>query len=112
MVLGCIRNEAKRFKVFVANRVQLIRENSDVNQWRYIETIKYPADYTLRGLTSSYSKKVKSWVSGPEFLWQEESKWPNLENQVPHISNEDREVKTTFSINAVKIECDILSNMV
>ena len=80
MVLGYIRNEAKRFKVFVANRVQLIRENSDVNQWRYTEIKKNPADYTSCGLTPSYSKKVKSWISGPEFLWEEESKWPNLED--------------------------------
>ena len=78
MVLGYIRNEAKRFKVFVANRVQLIRENSGVNQWRYIEAKKNPTDYTLCGLTPSYSKKMKSWISGPEFLWQEESKWSNF----------------------------------
>ena len=50
----------KQTKVFVTNRVQLIRENSDVNQWKYIETKKNPADYTSRGLTSSYSQKVKS----------------------------------------------------
>ena len=40
VVLEYIRNAAKRFKVFVVNRVQLIRENSDVNQSRYIETKK------------------------------------------------------------------------
>ena len=32
VVLGYVNNDAKRFKIFVANRVQLIRENSDVNQ--------------------------------------------------------------------------------
>ena len=112
MVLGYIRNEAKRFKVFVANRVQLIRENSDVNQWRYTEIKKNPADYTSCGLTPSYSKKVKSWISGPEFLWEGESKWPNLEDKVPDIANEDQEVKTTISINAIRIEGDIFSNMV
>ena len=74
MVLGYIRNEAKRFKIFVANRVQLIRKNSDVNQWRYIETKKNPVDYTSHGLTPSCSKKVKSWINGPEFLWEEEPK--------------------------------------
>ena len=31
VVLGYINNSAKHFKIFVANRVQLIRENSDVN---------------------------------------------------------------------------------
>ena len=83
-----------------------------MNQWRYIETKKNPADYTSPGLTPSYSKKVKGWISCPAFLWEEESKWQNLEDQVPDIANEDREVKTTISINAVRIEGDILSNMV
>ena len=50
-------------------------------------------------------------ISGPEFLWQE-SKWPNLEDQVHNITNEDREVKPTVIVNAIKIEGDILSNMI
>ena len=32
VVLGYINNESKRFKVFVANRVQLIFDNSNTNQ--------------------------------------------------------------------------------
>ena len=52
---------------FLWQTVQFIRENSDVNQWRYIETKKNLADYTSHGLTPSYSKKVKSWISGPDF---------------------------------------------
>ena len=112
VVLGYIRNQAKRFKVLVANRVQLIRKNSDVNQWRYIETKKSEADYTSRGLTPSYLKKVKSWISSLQFLWEKESKWPNLEDRVHDIANEDREVKTTISINAVRIEGEVLSNVV
>ena len=102
MVLGYIRNEAKRFKVFVANRVQLIRENSDVSQWRYIETKKNPADDASRGLSPCNSKKVKRWINGPEFLWQDESKWPNLEDQVPVIGNDDQEIKSTvIDVHAV-----------
>ena len=31
VVLSCVNNDAKRFKTFVANRLQLIRESSDVN---------------------------------------------------------------------------------
>ena len=70
VTLRCIRNEEKRLKAFVANRAQLIRENSNMNQWRYIKTKKNRADYTSHGLTP----KVKSWISGPAFLWKEESK--------------------------------------
>ena len=45
-------------------------------------------------------------------MWQEKSKWSNLEDQVPAIANEDREVKIAVSMNAIKIEGDILSSMV
>ncbi len=43
-VLKYIKNENKRFKTFVANRVTTIREVSDVDQWRYIPTAQNPAD--------------------------------------------------------------------
>ena len=37
VVLAYIRSTTKRFKVFVANRVQKIQEHSDVNQWNYVK---------------------------------------------------------------------------
>ena len=58
VALRYIRNEEKRLKVFVANRAQLIRENSDVNQWRYIKAKKNRANYTSHGLIPTYLKKV------------------------------------------------------
>ena len=39
VVLGHINNESKRFKVFVANRVQLNRDNSNTNQWMLIPKV-------------------------------------------------------------------------
>jgi hypothetical protein len=44
VVLGYINNDAKRFHIFVANRVQQIRECTNPNQWRYIESKENPAD--------------------------------------------------------------------
>ena len=46
VVQGYFYNDAKRFKIFVVNRVQLIRENSDVNQWMYVDSRSNPADDT------------------------------------------------------------------
>jgi len=43
-VLGYISNESRRFHTFVANRVQLIREDSSVSAWKYIESEMNPAD--------------------------------------------------------------------
>lgn len=46
VVLGYLNNEARRFHVFVANRVQRICETTDPTQWYYIST----ADHASRGL--------------------------------------------------------------
>ncbi|KAI2646031.1 Glycine--tRNA ligase beta subunit [Labeo rohita] len=50
VVLGYIKNEARRFHVFVANRVQKIRDSTDPRQWFYVETSQNPADCASRGL--------------------------------------------------------------
>ena len=33
VMLGYLQNESKRFKIFVANSIQIIKENSVVGQW-------------------------------------------------------------------------------
>ena len=50
VVLGYISDNARRFHVFVANRVQQIRDLSTPTQWRHIDTKVNPADYVSRGL--------------------------------------------------------------
>ena len=49
-VLKYIRNEAKRFHVFVANRVQSNRDQTDSTQWRYVKSKNNPADEASHGL--------------------------------------------------------------
>ena len=48
VVIGYIKNDARRFKTFVANRVQRIRDNTDVQQWCYVPTGENPADSASR----------------------------------------------------------------
>ena len=45
LLLGCIRNTTKKFKIFVTNRIQQIHENSEINQWRYVPSKDNPADH-------------------------------------------------------------------
>ena len=45
-------------------------------------------------------------------MWQEESRWPNLEDQVPDITNEDREVKAVVSVHVVNIGGDVIAELV
>ena len=49
-VLKYIANETKRFHTFVANRTSVIREASDIEQWRYVSSKENPADDTSRGM--------------------------------------------------------------
>ncbi|XP_040191273.1 uncharacterized protein LOC120924392 [Rana temporaria] len=71
VVLAYINNEARRFHVFVANRVQLIREITDPTQWHYVDTTQNPADHASRGLHVA-DISTSSWLSGPSFLWRSE----------------------------------------
>ena len=79
VVLGYIKNDARRFHVFVANRVQQIRDNSTPDQWKYIETKENPADESSRGL-SPQDLIDSRWLNGPPFLWQRE--FPNRNDDV------------------------------
>jgi len=37
-------NPSRRFRVFVASRLSVIYEHSNVSQWRYVDTKNNPAD--------------------------------------------------------------------
>lgn len=109
VVLAYIKNEATRFHLFVANRVQLIREITDVSQWFYVSTTENPADHASRGL---YASDISStfWLSGPKFLWEREV------YSTPHFSNNllvgDPEVRITHTFvtkGTDEMTCNLLS---
>lgn len=66
--LKYIKNDTKRFQALVANRIGVIRESTDVNQWRHVSTKANPADYVSRGMTAEAFLKHDIWISGPQFL--------------------------------------------
>ena len=53
VVIDYIKNYAQRFKTFITNRVQQIRQNTDVHQWCYVPTRENTADGASRGLNSA-----------------------------------------------------------
>ena len=69
VVLGYINNDSRRFRIFLANRVQFIRDNTDIEQWHNISTQDNPEDGSSRGLGSKNLGRIKRWFNGPEFLW-------------------------------------------
>lgn len=78
VVLGYITNESRRFYVYVANQVQLIRSLSTPEQWRYVESEQNPADLAMRGVPPD--KLMEStWLRGPGFLKRPQG--------TPHVSD-------------------------
>ena len=61
VVLGCISKEARRFKTFVVNRVQFIRESTSVQQWHYVSSQGNPVDDASRGLDVRNLEKIHRW---------------------------------------------------
>ncbi|XP_041789702.1 uncharacterized protein LOC121604290 [Chelmon rostratus] len=99
VVLGYIKNEARRCHVFVANRVQKIRDTTDPRQWYYIETDQNPADHACRGLTVA-GLIDSNWLSGPRFLWDREI---NINQHSPELLVGDPEEKV-LKTNAVETD--------
>ena len=68
VLLGYINNEAKRFHVYVANRVQQMRHLTDPNAWFYVDTNNNPSDKASMGLTAKQLVEGSLWLTAPEFL--------------------------------------------
>lgn len=93
VVLGYIKNDARRFHVFVANRVQQIRQGSNPDQWRYIETKENPADESSRGVSPQDLLNDSRWLNGPAFLWEQELPCRSKMEGDSILSPNDPEVK-------------------
>ena len=106
-VLGYIANESRKFKIFVANRAEMIKEDSDPTQWFYVSSKENPADYSSRGVEANNVNVVKTWFEGPSFLWRSASNW-NIDKSKGRLSAEDPEVKKEAHICVTSLKDDIL----
>ncbi|XP_046542848.1 uncharacterized protein LOC124253172 [Haliotis rubra] len=97
-VLHYITNERNRYPVFVTNRVKLIRDYTDPQQWKYVYSQSNPADIASRGTTCAKFLKSSLWFDGPPFLRCFEKDWP----QQPCIaSNETSETVAMTMMKSV-----------
>lgn len=89
-VLRYIQNETKRFHTFVANRIAVISDSTDVSQWEHIKSSSNPAEAS-RGAKEFLA--CKRWLSAPEFLLKVEEEWPKSSMNQLSIPSDDPEVK-------------------
>lgn len=107
VVLGFIKNEARRFHMFVANQVQRIHRTTTPQQWRYIPSDENSADYASWGLSVN-DLVTSSWFKGPDILWKQQIPSPvDVNTQLPI---HDPEVKKAQSLNTQTLQYSCLSN--
>ena len=110
VVLGYLSNTHKRLKVFVANRLQQIRESIVVWQWNYVPPKMNPADCAQQGSTGSNKKRLHLWFNSPDFLWKSKFQWPT-QNPVEEIQDDDPEVKREIRAHTISIKEGILKRL-
>ncbi|XP_032225977.2 uncharacterized protein LOC116608996 [Nematostella vectensis] len=96
IVLGYLNNDARRFHVYVGNRVQHIRDQSEPEQWYHVPGKENPADEASRGMTAAQLIENKRWFSGPQFLYEN----PTPSNQKPssQLDPDDAELRKEVSV--------------
>ncbi len=92
-VLCWLRTTTKNLKAFVANRVQIIHNNSKLANWKKVPTELNPADIASRGAMVEKLVDNSLWFDGPEFLRTQN--WPEQENLVKSPEAEE-EIRIFF----------------
>ena len=103
IVLGYIYNKTRRYKIFVANRVNLIIEYTGGKNWYYVDTRDNPADFSSRGISAKERDKVETWLHGPMFLREKDEIWRLRAPATEEIEG-DVEVKIEKVVQVVKIK--------
>ena len=96
IVLKYIQNTNRNFSIFVTNRLNEIRLNSNVVDWNFIQGNQNPADLCTRYIPFNILKNSKIWFCGPEqsnqFIKSDESK----------LNIDDRGLEYNYLVNTVQ----------
>lgn len=80
MIALCwIQGESGRWKTFVHNRVEKIKQVFPPNKIRHCPGLQNPADLASRGTSTSNLLRTNCWWYGPEWLVRKKKFWPPLQ---------------------------------
>lgn len=98
ITISWIRGQPSRWKTYVGNRTNEIREKMAPENWRYVPTNTNPADLASRGLFPSELMNNKLWWNGPDWLQMDEAEWPAQPTQFDTLE-EMRTSKLTHMVS-------------
>lgn len=104
VVYTWINNHPSKWKDFVRNRVCHIHEILPQAIWKFIPGIDNPADCATRGLTPNQLLKNTTWWSGPHWLSQHPSTWPQKSHTVSSKENLEEKTSKTFTTRVKSIQ--------
>ncbi|GBM31433.1 hypothetical protein AVEN_39232-1 [Araneus ventricosus] len=73
IVLHSIKNNPRKRKTFVQNRVVEIQEKASPEVWNHCPVCENPADKITRGLNVKYLVNDQVWWHGPPLLIQQDT---------------------------------------
>ena len=94
----------------MANRIQTLKDHSDVVQWQHVPSKSNPVGYVSRGLDGTYLAKIKVWYEGPEFLKEPKSSWER-HHMVEEIDTDEPDIKKEVFVNRTEVKTDILETL-
>ena len=113
IVLHWITNLPREWKQFVQNRVDRIREITDIGCWRHVPGLSNPSDIPTREVDLTEIPNLDMWWGGPDFLYENESLWPKSPSSDfnnSSVSKERKKVVTKTMSNltlALEKDCDV-----
>ena len=70
-----MRNDERNVSGFIQRRVDAIKTKTLLENWRYVDTKKNPADLPSRGLSASELRDSQLWWFGPDYLQSNDESW-------------------------------------
>lgn len=100
IVIHWIHSTPNVHKVFVANRIAVIHELSNITWWRHVPSSFNAADLISRGSSVPDLKSNTLWWQGPEFLRSFETSWP-VQQVTSRSGTEQFELKQCLVVTKV-----------
>ena len=109
VVLGYIKNEKRRFYVYVSNRVDRIRRSTYPEQWNYVPSHTNPADLATRGVSST-NMHDSPWIFGPSVFPKDIDK---SVDELPLLEpNNDLEVRPLVDVKKTTVSDNIRPSII
>lgn len=110
-MLKCIHNQTKRFHTVESNCLTIIHDSSTPQEWRYVNRDGNPADDGSKGLKLGALIKNDRWLIGPEFLWEDEARWPNMID-IPCVKDDDPEIRKQSQVYTASVSREVMGEVI